>query len=126
MYKSQVAQQKPDMTMLKMYGYTDEQIAAEVEKSEGKVSELYYSAIHAAEEQILQAQTQIEAIDAQLGAVETGQSDYLVTANESGRIHIRSTAFVAFFNLPSKLPVFQSIIQIGLNNPIASPPEDSL
>jgi len=88
MYKSQVAQQKPDMAMLKMYGYTDEQIASEIEKSEGKVSELYYSAIHAAEEQILQAQTQTDAIDAQLGAVETGQSDYLVTANESGRIHM--------------------------------------
>jgi multidrug efflux pump subunit AcrA (membrane-fusion protein) len=41
-----------------------------------------------AEDQILQAQMQLDMIDAQLTAIETGQSNYAVQANETGVIHM--------------------------------------
>jgi multidrug efflux pump subunit AcrA (membrane-fusion protein) len=88
MYKSQVAQQKIDTSSLKAYGYTPAQIEAEIAKAQGKTAELYYAAIKAAEDQILQAQGQLDAIDAQLGAVRKGQEDYTIVANETGRIHM--------------------------------------
>jgi multidrug resistance efflux pump len=88
MYKSQVAQQKPDTATMKSYGYSDAQIAGEIQKAQAKISELYATYIKTAEEQILQAQTQLESIDAQLGAVDLGQSDYNILANESGIIHM--------------------------------------
>ncbi|MDR0853930.1 MAG: HlyD family secretion protein [Clostridiales Family XIII bacterium] len=90
LYKSQTAQQKPDIASMKSYGYTDEQIDVEIAKNQGKISELYYSTIRTAEEQILQAQSQIGAIDAQLSAVESGQADYAILANESGVVHMLS------------------------------------
>jgi hypothetical protein len=73
---------------MKAYGYTAAQIEAEVAKSQNKIAEIYYAAIKSAEDQILQAQSQLDAIDAQLGAVKEGQEDYNVVANETGRIHM--------------------------------------
>jgi multidrug resistance efflux pump len=88
LYKSQVAQQNVDTGSLKAYGYTSAQIEAEVTKAESKTAEIYYAAIKAAEDQILQAQMQLDAIDAQLEAVKEGHEDYTVVANETGRIHM--------------------------------------
>jgi multidrug resistance efflux pump len=88
MYKEQIAQQKPDTVAMKSYGYTDAQIASEIQKSQAKVAEIYAAAIKSAEDQALQAQSQMDGIDAQLGAVDLGQSDYNIVANESGRIHM--------------------------------------
>jgi multidrug resistance efflux pump len=88
MYKSQVEQQKVDTASLKAYGYTPAQIEAEVAKAQGKTAEIYYAAIKSAEDQILQAQGQLDAIDAQLGAVWEGREDYDIVANETGRIHM--------------------------------------
>ncbi|MDR1068204.1 MAG: HlyD family secretion protein [Clostridiales Family XIII bacterium] len=88
LYKSQVAQQSVDTGSLKAYGYTSAQIEAEVSKAESKTAEIYYAAIKAAEDQILQAQMQLDAIDAQLEAVKEGHEDYTVAANETGRIHM--------------------------------------
>jgi multidrug resistance efflux pump len=87
-YKSQVEQQRLDTSSLKAYGYTAAQIEAEVAKAQNKTAEIYYAAIKSAEDQILQAQAQLDAIDAQLGAVKAGQEDYNVVANETGRIHM--------------------------------------
>ncbi|MDR2487089.1 MAG: HlyD family secretion protein, partial [Clostridiales Family XIII bacterium] len=64
------------------------QIASEISKSQAKVAELYSSCIKSAEEQILQARTQLDSIDAQLGAIGEGQTDYRIVASESGRIHM--------------------------------------
>jgi multidrug efflux pump subunit AcrA (membrane-fusion protein) len=88
MYKSQVEQQKVDTTSMKSYGYTPAQIEAEVAKGQGKAAEIYYTTIKSAEDQILQAQGQLDAIDAQLGAVREGREDYNIVANETGRIHM--------------------------------------
>jgi multidrug efflux pump subunit AcrA (membrane-fusion protein) len=89
LYKSQVDQQKVDnMATMKAYGYTDAQIEAEAEKVERKIVEIYYTAVKATEDMILQAQTQLDAINAQLSAIETGRADYVVRANETGIIHM--------------------------------------
>jgi len=96
-YKEQVAQQKVDTSTMKGYGYTDAQIDMEIQKSQSKISEIYNTAIKSAEDQILQAQMQIDAIDAQITALsvvlegdETEQTDYSVIANASGKIHMLS------------------------------------
>lgn len=87
-YKSQIAQNRLDTNAYKSYGYTDEQIASELEKNQGKISEVYYSAIQSAENAIQQANIQISAIDAQLSAIDSGQAEYSVKATASGKLHL--------------------------------------
>lgn len=89
-YKSQVDQQQVDVATYKNYGYTDEQIEAELVKNQSKVTELYYSAIKTAEDSLLQGQTQLDSIQAQLDAVKTGQDNYQILANTSGIVHLMS------------------------------------
>jgi multidrug resistance efflux pump len=88
MYKDQIAQQKADTVAMQSYGYTDEQIAQEIGKAQSKTSEIYYSTIKSSEDQIQQAQSQLDALDAQLAAIDTGQEDYQVKADASGRLHM--------------------------------------
>lgn len=87
-YKSQVVQNKLDADTYKSYGYTDEQITAELEKNQGKISEVYYSAIQSAENAIRESNSQIDAIDAQLSAIKSGQAEYAVKATASGKLHL--------------------------------------
>jgi multidrug resistance efflux pump len=89
-YKSQVEQQKVDTSQLKSYGYTDAQIEQQIITAQEKMDELYNTAVLNAEQSKQEAQSQLDALNAQLGAVQTGQSDYTVTANASGRIHMLS------------------------------------
>lgn len=87
-YKSQVAQNQLDTDTYKIYGYTDEQIEAELEKNQGKIAEIYYSAIQSAENAICEAEMQIDAIDAQVLAIESGKAEYIVRATASGKLHL--------------------------------------
>ena len=87
-YKSKVSQSALDTGTYKMYGYTDEQIEAELLKNQGKINEIYYSTIQSAESTIEQAKQQIASIDAQLAAVSDGQSAYEVKATASGVLHL--------------------------------------
>ncbi len=87
-YKAQVAQAEFDTNTYKAYGYTDEQIVSELEKNQGKISEIYYSAIRTAENAIQEAEFQIAAIDAQLLALDAGTSDYVIRASASGTLHL--------------------------------------
>lgn len=87
-YNSQIAQNELDTSTFKAYGYTDEQIVVEMKKNQSKLTEIYYAAIKSAEESILQCQTQMGLIDAQLSAVGSGQAEYEVTANATGKIHM--------------------------------------
>lgn len=87
-YKSKVAQSKVDTSTYKAYGYTDEQIQAELVKNQGKIDEIYFSAIQSAETSIEQAEQQIASIDAQLAAVFSGQAAYEVKATASGVLHL--------------------------------------
>jgi multidrug resistance efflux pump len=88
LYRSQVDQQKVDTATMKSYGYTDEQVAVEAEKNAQKIAELYFTSIKSAEDMILQAQAQLDGLRAQMGAIEEGQSDYAVRANETGIVHM--------------------------------------
>lgn len=87
-YKAQVAQNTFDGSMYQAYGYSEEQIENELEKNQGKISEIYYSAIQSAENAIKEAEMQIAAIDAQLSAVGSGQAEYSVKAASSGILHL--------------------------------------
>jgi multidrug resistance efflux pump len=87
-YKSQVSQNTFDGTMYQAYGYTEEQIQTELEKNQGKISEIYYSAIQSAENTIKEAELQIASIEAQLAAVGSGQAEYSVRATGTGVLHL--------------------------------------
>ena len=87
-YKSQVEQNTIDTSAYAAYGYSEEQIEAEIEKNQGKISQVYYDAIKSAESSIEEAKLQIDSIDAQLSAVNSGQNEYAVTATASGVVHL--------------------------------------
>ena len=87
-YKSQIDQNKVDVSTYQAYGYTDDQIQAQLETNQGKIDEVYYSAIQSAEAKIEEANLQIASIDAQLAAVTSGQDAYEVKATTSGVLHM--------------------------------------
>lgn len=87
-YKSQVNQQKVDISSYKAYGYTEEQIEQKLVENQNKITELYYSALKASEDSMQQAQAQLDSFNAQLGAVGTGKDEYVVKANATGKIHM--------------------------------------
>lgn len=89
-YKSQIEQNQVDVSTFQMYGYSEEQIESELIKNQSKITEIYYSAIQAAESAMEEAQMQLESIDAQLQALKNGQGEYTLTANTSGIIHMLS------------------------------------
>ena len=87
-YKSQIDQNKVDVSTYQAYGYTDDQIQAQLETNQGKIDEVYYSAIQSAEAKIEEANLQIASIDAQLAAVTSGQDAYEVKATTLGVLHM--------------------------------------
>lgn len=87
-YKSRIAQNTLDASSYKNFGYTDEQIENEFEKNQGKLAEIYYSAIQDAENEIEAAKLQMASIESQLFAVRQGQAAYVVKAPSSGVIHM--------------------------------------
>lgn len=87
-YKSQVTQNAFDGSAYQAYGYTEEQIQSELEKNQGKIAEIYYSAIQSAENIKKEAKQQIDSIDAQLAAVGSGQEEYSVKASGTGVLHL--------------------------------------
>lgn len=89
-YKSQVAQNQVDVSTYKAYGYTEEQIENQLVINQAKVSEIYYNAIHSAENSIADANTQLDSLKAQKLAVNEGKEEYIVTAPETGIIHMLS------------------------------------
>ena len=48
-----------DVSTYQAYGYTDEQIQSQLETNQGKIDEVYYSAIQSAEAKIAEADQQI-------------------------------------------------------------------
>lgn len=87
-YKSQVKQQTVDVKSLKDYGYTGKQIQEEIKRNDNKRSELYYAAIREAETNRDQIQTELNILNAQADALDTGAKDYVVKAAASGTIHM--------------------------------------
>lgn len=89
-YKSLVNQNMIDTSLYANYGYTDEQIEAELEKNQGKLSQIYYDSISNAESAIKEAELSISSIDAQLSALQSGKNEYVVRATETGMLHLLS------------------------------------
>lgn len=89
-YKAQVAQNEVDATTYKSYGYTDEQIEAELVKAQGKKSELYYTALQSAENAKKEVENQLESVSAQLSAIGNGKTEYEIKATSTGKLHILS------------------------------------
>ena len=87
-YQSQIAQQKIDIGMYKAYNYTDEQIESEIEKNQNKITEIYYSTLKGIEDSILQYQNELSTVELQLNAIGSGQEEYQVQANATGKIHM--------------------------------------
>lgn len=87
-YMSQIAQNDIDASTYKSYGYTDAQIKVELERSNAKVSEIYYSTLKSINEAIAQTETEIQKLSIQKDSVENGQSEYKVLANASGIVHM--------------------------------------
>lgn len=87
-YMSQIGQNDIDTSTYKSYGYTDAQIEIELEKSNAKISEIYYSTLKTIDENIMQYENEINKLKVQGNAIENGQSEYQVLANTSGIVHM--------------------------------------
>lgn len=87
-YRSRIDQNRISMDMMEEYGYTEEQIENEIIRNQGVVSEIYYSTLMSIEGTISDYQSQINSINLSLDAVNEGLTEYIVTANESGIIHL--------------------------------------
>lgn len=87
-YKSQIKQNTVDASAYSAYGYTEEQIESELEKNQGRLSQIYYEAIQSAENAISEARQQIESINAQLLAISAGRQEYSIRATASGVLHM--------------------------------------
>ena len=87
-YISQVEQNTFDKSVYEQYGYSEEQIEIEYEKNQNKISEIYHTAIQNAEKSLLESENQLKAIESQLNAIKTGQSNYSVKAATSGVVHM--------------------------------------
>lgn len=87
-YMSQIGQNDIDTSTYKNYGYSDAQIEAELEKSNAKISEIYYSTLRSIDEKIMQYEDEINKLKVQGNAIENGQSEYQVLANTSGIVHM--------------------------------------
>lgn len=89
-YINQIKQNQVDTSTYKSYGYSDEQIEAELLKNTAKVSEIYYSTLKTVNETILQYEDEIKKLKIQHDAILNGQSEYQVLANTSGIVHMMS------------------------------------
>lgn len=87
-YKSQIAQNTFDASTYKSYGYSDEQIEAELKKNEAKIAEIYHGTIKTVEGSIDEVKVQLTSIDSQLAAIESGQTEYTIKASGSGILHM--------------------------------------
>lgn len=87
-YKSKVAQSSLDVSTYKQYGYTDQQIEAEIKKNQGKIDEIYYSALGSIGQSMDSITAEKESLMAQAQAVAEGQEEYKVRAQTSGSVYM--------------------------------------
>ena len=89
-YMSQIRQNDIDVSSYKSYGYTDAQIESEIERSNAKISEIYYSTLKTIDESMMQYEIEIDKLKIQNEAIVNGQSEYQIIANTSGIVHMIS------------------------------------
>ena len=87
-YKSQVAQKTFDATTYQAAGYSDTQIKALMEQNQSELESLYYSTMQSISQSITSAQSNVDNVQAQLDALNTGANDYYIYAPTSGVIHM--------------------------------------
>ena len=87
-YKTQVEQKTFDASPYQAAGYSDEQIRALMEQSQSELEALYYSTMQSISQNITSAQSNVDNIQAQLDALNTGANDYYIYAPTSGVIHM--------------------------------------
>ena len=82
-YKSQVSQKTFDATAYQAAGYSDAQIKTMMEQSQSEVEALYYSTMQSISQSITSAQSNVDNVQAQLDALNTGANDYYIYAPTS-------------------------------------------
>ena len=87
-YKSKVAQSSIDVSTYKQYGYTDQQIDAEIKKNQGKIDEIYYSTLSSVGQSIDSINAEKESLESQAQAIAEGKEEYQVKARTDGRVHM--------------------------------------
>ena len=80
-YKSQVEQKT---------FYTDAQIKTMMEQNQSEIQALYYSTMQSISQSITSAQSNVDNVQAQIDALNTGANDYYLYAPTSGVIHMDS------------------------------------
>ena len=89
-YRAQIAQNTLDVSMYQQYGYTEEQIDAEIRKNDSKNAEIYHSTLRSIGETINAAKAEMENLRIQGEAVSEGQSEYTIIARTSGIVHLNA------------------------------------
>ena len=87
-YKSQVAQKAFDASPYQAAGYSDEQIKALMEQNQSEVEALYYSTFQSISASLTSVQSNIDNLQNQMDALNTGANDYYIYAPTSGVIHM--------------------------------------
>ena len=87
-YKSQVAQKAFDASPYQAAGYSDEQIKALMEQNQSEVEALYYSTLQSISASLTSVQSNIDNLQSQMDAMNTGANDYYIYAPTSGVIHM--------------------------------------
>ena len=87
-YKSQVAQKAFDASPYQAAGYSDEQIKALMEQNQSEVEALYYSTLQSISASMTSVQSNIDNLQSQMDALNTGANDYYIYAPTSGVIHM--------------------------------------
>ena len=89
-YKSQVEQKAFDASAYQAAGYTDAQIKTLMEQNQSEIQALYYSTMQSISQSITSAQSNVDNVQAQIDALNTGANDYYLYAPTSGVIHMDS------------------------------------
>ena len=87
-YKSQVAQKAFDASPYQAAGYSDEQIKALMEQNQSEVEALYYSTLQSISASLTSVPSNLDNLQSQLDALNTGANDYYIYAPTSGVIHM--------------------------------------
>ena len=85
-YKSQVEQKTFDASAYQAAGYTDAQIKTMMEQNQSEIQALYYSTMQSISQSITSAQSNVDNVQAQIDALNTGANDYYLYAPTSGVI----------------------------------------
>ena len=87
-YKSQVQQKTFDAAPYLAAGYTDAQIKTLMDQNQSEIEALYYQTMQSISSSITSVQTNIDNVQAQIDALNTGANDYYIYAPTSGIIHM--------------------------------------